>query len=283
MTSDVHITVLVDNEAGDGLVGEHGLSLWIETAGQRIVFDTGRGGALLGNAAKLGIPLDETDVMVLSHGHYDHTDGLPEALELAPAARVVVHRDAFVTRYSIGSLGHAKAVGASGLVRATIKGRADEGVTMSARPVRIMPHVGVTGTIARATTFEDVGGPFFLDAGGRTSDPIMDDQALWIETKEGLVVCVGCCHAGLINTLKAVQRASGVSRLRAVVGGFHLLHASEERMRRTVEALRSMAPEMLAPCHCTGGSAVGRLQEAFGERVSACRSGTTFQFGSISD
>jgi len=276
--SDLQITVLVDNEAGDGLVSEHGLSFWIEIAGERILFDTGQGSALLGNARKLGVPLDETDVMVLSHGHYDHTDGLPDALTLAPEARVIVSQGALVTRYSIHPSRPAKAVGVSDAARAAIEKRSAEKVTWSASPVPIAPNITVTGPIARETTYEDVGGPFFLDEGGQTPDPITDDQALWIDTAEGLIVCAGCCHAGLINTLNAVRNAGGKSRIRAVIGGFHLLHASAERLERTLDALRAMSPQMLVPCHCTGRQAVRRLQEVFGDRVSDCRSGMKFRF-----
>jgi 7,8-dihydropterin-6-yl-methyl-4-(beta-D-ribofuranosyl)aminobenzene 5'-phosphate synthase len=280
MRTDVQITVLVDDEAGKGLAREHGFSLWIEADGKRILFDTGQGGVLLGNAEKLGIGLSETDVVVLSHGHYDHTDGLPGVVALATEARVVVHQDALVTRYSIRSSGPPKAVGMSSETRAALKGLPVGRITWSAQQVMVTPSMGVTGTIARATSFEDTGGPFFLDAHGRTADPIMDDQALWIDTGEGVVVCVGCCHAGLINTLHAVQRASGTARIRAVVGGFHLLSASERRLGRTLDALRSIGPEMLVPCHCTGQEAIGQLQEAFGDLVSIGCSGVTFRFAS---
>ena len=275
MMSDVQVTVLVDDKAGDGLRREHGFSLWIETGGKRILFDTGQGGVLVVNAQKLGVRLEETDAIVLSHGHYDHTDGLGEVLGVATEAQVVVHRDAFVTRYSLRSSDGPKAIGVSEAARRAIRQVPAEKVTWSARPVTVMAKVGVTGTIARATSFEDTGGPFFLDAQGQTSDPIMDDQALWIDTGEGLLVCVGCCHAGLINTLHAVQRASGTARIRAVIGGFHLLNASADRLGQTLHALRSIAPEMLVACHCTGDPAVRQLQERFGDRVSVGRCGMT--------
>jgi len=282
MASDVRITVLVDNEAGEGLVAEHGLSFWIETAGKRILFDTGQGDALRPNARRLGVPLNKADVIVLSHGHYDHADGLPDVVAQAPQAQMVVHPDAFVARYSIHPSRPARAVGIAAAARAAIEQLPVEKVIWSDRPVSIAPQVGVTGPIARATDFEDVGGPFFLDEGGQEPDPITDDQALWIETAEGLVVCVGCCHAGLINTLQAVRRASGISRIRAVIGGFHLLHAGQDRLERTVDALRSMAPQTLIPCHCTGSEAQRRLRESLGESVLPCCSGATFSLTSES-
>lgn len=278
MSAAIEITVLVDNEAGTGLVSEHGLSLWIETAGKRILFDTGRGGALMPNARKLGVPLDETDVIVLSHGHYDHADGLPDILPCVPGVCMVMHPNGLVPRYSVGTSGPARAVGISAAARAALAQIPTENVIWSEKPVLISGHVGVTGFVPRETAFEDVGGPFFLDEAGQEPDPIRDDQALWIDTAEGVVVCAGCCHSGLINTLHAVQRAAGTSRIRAVIGGFHLLHAGAERLERTLDALRSLAPDVLIPCHCTGKEAVQCLQDAFGERVSACHSGLTFRF-----
>lgn len=274
----VTVTVLVDNEAGDGLTAEHGLALWIEAAGQRILFDTGQGGALVPNARKLGVALETTDVIILSHGHYDHTDGLPAALDLGPGARVVMHPESLVTRYSIKSSGPARAVGVSAATRAAIERVPAERITWSAQPLVVTPNVAVTGTIARRSEFEDVDGPFYLDERRERPDLIVDDQALWVNTAEGLIVCVGCSHAGLINTLNAVREAAGTSRIRAIIGGFHLLNARGPRLEQTFAALQLMSPELLVPGHCTGRKAVDGLRRAFGSRVSACRCGIRFQF-----
>jgi 7,8-dihydropterin-6-yl-methyl-4-(beta-D-ribofuranosyl)aminobenzene 5'-phosphate synthase len=116
------------------------------------------------------------------------------------------------------------------------------------------------------TACEDTGGPFFLDTGAHRPDPIDDDLALWIDTPTGLVVCVGCAHAGLVNTLVQVQRLTGGRRVRAVIGGFHLVNADQERLDRTIEALRTLAPDEIMPCHCTGEAAIRTLVAAFGER-----------------
>lgn len=91
-------------------------------------------------------------------------------------------------------------------------------------------------------------------------------------------MCVGCCHAGLINTLNYVRRLSGVSAIRAVIGGFHLVSADENRMAQTILALRSLHPEKLIPCHCTGEKALRELEKAFEGRVLSAEAGRAFHF-----
>ena len=149
------------------------------------------------------------------------------------------------------------------------------------RPVMLSDRIGLTGPIPRVTGFEDTGGPFFLDPEGESPDPIEDDLALWIRTDDGLVVCAGCSHAGIVNTLDYVRGLAGGARVRAVIGGLHLLEASSQRMDRTIAALRLLEPDFLVPCHCTGEKAVAALKEAFGERVSPGAAGMTFRFGPL--
>lgn len=102
MTAEyVNITILVDNKAGLGLVGEHGLSLWIECGGHKILFDTGQGLALPFNAYKLGADLESADILVLSQGHYDHTGGVFHVLQRNPEVHVYCHPAAVLPRYSL--------------------------------------------------------------------------------------------------------------------------------------------------------------------------------------
>jgi 7,8-dihydropterin-6-yl-methyl-4-(beta-D-ribofuranosyl)aminobenzene 5'-phosphate synthase len=276
---NAQITTLVNNQAVPELLAEHGLSFWIESEGLRILFDTGSGETLMENAQQLGIPLDKTDVIVLSHGHYDHTGGLAEVLKSAPSARLVMHPNAKISRYSVHDSEPPRPIGMPPLAQAAIDRRNPSfAITWSTHAVSLSTTVGVTGPIPRRSPFEDVGGPFFLDQQGQKEDPLLDDQALWIRTPRGLVVCVGCCHAGIVNTLNHVCRLSGVSSVYAVLGGFHLLQANEERLRLTMNALSDISPEILAPCHCTGDMAIHTLKETFQERVVPCEAGTEFQF-----
>lgn len=274
----VRITILVDDRAAAGLDAEHGFSLWIETARGRILFDTGASGALASNAAALGADLGLAGAIVLSHGHYDHTGGLARALGRAPHAHVYCHPAIARPRWSLrGGAPKRAQVPADSL--AALRRLPPQQLHWTEKPAAPPGHAaGITGFIPRETDFEDTGGPFFLDAEGRCADALEDDQALWLETEEGLVVCAGCCHAGLVNTLQYILRLNPGSKIRAVIGGFHLLHASGERLRRTVEFLRTLRVDLVVPCHCTGAEAVRALAAGLEARVSAGAAGSNYAF-----
>jgi 7,8-dihydropterin-6-yl-methyl-4-(beta-D-ribofuranosyl)aminobenzene 5'-phosphate synthase len=272
------ITILVDNKADQGLTSEHGFSAWIEAAGRRLLFDTGQGPALPGNAERLNVDLRAADILVLSHGHYDHTGGIPLVVELAPAVQVYLHPAATGPRYSIRD-GVARSIAMPQAAKAALESIPGGGVHWITKPAEVAAGAGVTGPIPRLTDYEDVGGPFFIDPEGVNGDPIVDDQALWIRTDRGLVVVIGCGHAGLINTLRHVRRLSGEPRVHAVMGGFHLANASSLRLERTVAALRAADPDLVVPCHCTGDAAAERLRQTLGERVVPGSAGARYTFG----
>jgi 7,8-dihydropterin-6-yl-methyl-4-(beta-D-ribofuranosyl)aminobenzene 5'-phosphate synthase len=260
-TPSVRITVLVEDRSSRGdLIAEHGLSLWVEADGLRILFDTGQSGAFLSNAHVLGVAAERPDALVLSHGHYDHTGGLPFLSGDHEPARLYLHPAAVTPRYSRRPSASPKPIGMPSASAAAIN-RMGRRVVWTNEPTRISDHVGVAGPIPRNTTYEDTGGPFFLDPQCSKPDRIIDDQALWIETPRGPVVVLGCAHAGVVNTLDHLAALLGATHFYAVVGGMHLLHANEERLDKTVRALKRYSVEVLAPCHCTGTAAINYLKD----------------------
>ncbi len=262
----VKITILVDNRAGGGLASEHGLSLWIETPAARILFDTGQSSAALAdNARALKADLSRADFVALSHGHYDHAGGLPLAARLAPHSKVCWHPAASRLRYSVRGGEPARAIGIPPESEAALAALPPGRVLKAASPVELFPGAWLTGPVPRESG-EDTGGPFYLDPGGKTPDPLEDDLALWVQTPAGVVVCAGCSHAGLVNTLNFVRRLADAP-VRAVIGGFHLQGATPLRMIQTVTALRELSPELIVPCHCTGEEPSATLRAALGSRV----------------
>jgi len=263
MKTDVQITVLVDNVAWrPDVQAQHGLSLGIEYGGKRILWDTGQSDVLSANAQSLGVDLAQTDSIALSHGHYDHSGGLPFVLSVARKANIWSHPSATLSRFSRKETLHPV-----GMPSLSVE-------LLQSRPVHWIKtwtsiHEGVflTGAIPRKTPYEDTGGAFFLDADCRIPDTLPDDQALVAQCSKGLVVILGCAHSGVVNTLDYVHQKMSGQPVYAVIGGMHLSKASQVRLDYTVQTLKQYDVQIVLPLHCTGEEAMCYLRTALPGRV----------------
>jgi len=262
----LRITVVAENVAGArGLLAEHGLACWVEADGRNILFDTGQGLILSHNAKALGIDLGLTHGVVLSHGHYDHTGGLPGVLQYLRRAIVYVHPAALQPKFGRRQGDPRRTIGGPIPTVDAIRPHVAD-VVFTDGPTQVADGVWVTGEIPRRTDFEDTGGGFYLDEACQTPDPLVDDQALYIESVRGTVVLLGCAHAGLVNTLDYVVELTGRDRIQAVIGGMHLVNASQERIAKSLEALRRYDVRVIGPAHCTGLPATARMLSKWPDR-----------------
>ena len=151
-------------------------------------------------------------------------------------------------------------------------------MTWTKQPTEVFDGVFVTGEIPRRTDYEDTGGPFFRAGECQQEDALLDDQAMFFESRLGTVVLLGCGHAGVINTLRYVQELTGAKPIHTVIGGMHLVKATPDRMDRTLGGLRQLDVQRLGPTHCTGSAATAELWSSLRERCFSCAVGTTTEF-----
>jgi len=276
----VKLTVLCDNAVGIvGGIGEHGYAIFIETEGPPYLFDTGSGVGILSNSKLLEKDLRSVKKIFLSHGHYDHTGGLADVLDVAHPVSVYAHPAIFDEKYSVSKKDdrtESKFIGIPQR-RALLEAKgAHFQIDTDFREVG--EGIFLTGEIPRVTGFEagedrlkvKLNDAFIIDA-------FPDDQALVLSTKRGLVVLLGCSHAGTINTLRYIQSKFKDEPLHAVIGGTHWGFMEEKDFASSIEMLKKMDINMIGVSHCTGIPVAHRLMSEFGDRAFYASVGTVIE------
>jgi 7,8-dihydropterin-6-yl-methyl-4-(beta-D-ribofuranosyl)aminobenzene 5'-phosphate synthase len=259
VTPQLSLTVLVENTTLTDryFCGEPGLSFLIETEGKKILFDTGYSDLFLENAGKMGISLLDLDMVVLSHGHLDHSGGLfplirymtRSIIEGMPVKKplLVAHPWCFYPRPKspVPDTG-------TGLSEQNLSRFFDMCTTTV--PRYLTKNLVFLGEIERNFEFERVDPgvrKIILPDGSVKEDHILDDSALAFRTRGGLVIITGCSHAGICNIAEQAQSVCGEPRVLDIIGGLHLLLPDPYRLKKTAEYLRDLHLKSLHACHCT--------------------------------
>ena len=257
------ITILCENSVGpiSGTLGEHGFSALVETDSETLLWDTGQGFTLLHNAQRMNKNLHSLMHVALSHGHYDHSGGLLPLLRTCGPKHIFAHPSVFTPRYRYKDNGESLSLGMP-YPREYLEGQGAV-FELYEQYREILPGIFTTGQIPRTSDFETGDSGLFTDTCGCARDPFEDDQSLVIETPEGLVLLLGCCHSGLLNTMEHVSSRTGRSDFHAVIGGTHLGFCTAEQLDRTIKELKKWKIGRLSVSHCTGFAAAARLKAEF--------------------
>jgi 7,8-dihydropterin-6-yl-methyl-4-(beta-D-ribofuranosyl)aminobenzene 5'-phosphate synthase len=274
-------------QTDDALLGEHGFSALVTVSkggrSTRVLFDAGRTpDGMVENMRRLELSPREIDIIVLSHGHWDHTTGMDGLVrELGrPSMPVLIHPE-FWSRRRVAFPGR-EPVELPTTSRSALAGAGFEIVEERQPSFLLDGSLLVTGEVDRTTDFErGFPGHQAHRHGEWEPDPlILDDQALVAHVRgHGLVVLTGCGHSGIINILRYVRKRTGEDRIHAVLGGFHLSgRAFEPIIGATCEAFMEVAPDFLVPAHCTGWAAQRALAERFPDAFIQNSVGTRYEF-----
>ena len=253
----MNLTVLVDNNTfiDQYFIGEPAVSYFIEAEDKKILFDAGYSDIFLSNAQKLGIDLLDLDMIVLSHGHLDHTWGLFHLVRYYSENRwlgrqvkkpvLIAHPAVFAARSyqsdpEIGSV----------LKEETLSKFFN--IHFTKDPYPLTDHLIFLGEIERLNAFEaqeNIG--MVMQDGYNLPDMIVDDTALAYQTDAGLVIVTGCSHSGICNIVEYSKKVTGEQRVIDIIGGFHLLNPSTAQLQGTVDYIKCQNTDQVHACHCT--------------------------------
>jgi 7,8-dihydropterin-6-yl-methyl-4-(beta-D-ribofuranosyl)aminobenzene 5'-phosphate synthase len=275
----VRVTVLSTMLSG-GYNGEWGFAAMVELDGRRILFDTGsRPETVLNNLREMKMDLAGVPSVILTHHHRDHTGGL------VTLRRDVMGRDAkaIATAYGgKGILAERRPANDFVLVKGEYESTGARVVEVD-KPLELAPHVWLTGPVPRVHNERNwSGGTRLRKEGVESEDTLPEDQALVVDTERGLVVVSGCGHAGIVNTLTYARKVVRMAPVHAVIGGFHLFDANEEKLAWTAKELEPMGIQYFLAAHCTGVESTVRLRELMklpAERMTIAQVGRKFEFG----
>ncbi len=268
------LTILCENSVGVpfDVIGEHGFSCFVETDKGNYLFDTGQGFSILQNSLALKKDLRSIDAVMISHGHYDHTGGLPAVLKLKGQVDIYGHNEMFARRtWSKGTV--TRDIGIP--YRRTYLESLGARFKLNTGMVEIASGIYLSGEIPRKSTFEkDDANMTLISNNGRQihPDPLLDDLSMLIETERGLVIVLGCAHAGMVNIINYAIEQLNNEQIFAIIGGTHLGFSTDEQFDETLKVIDKYNIKHVGVSHCTG------LEKA---SLMHARLGRRFFFGSV--
>ncbi len=269
-----------------GMHGEHGLAYHIETTvdgkNHFFLFDFASDPqGVKNNIELLKLDLKKIEAMALSHDHFDHQAALVELLkakrdEIPRGVPFYVGEQFFIGTFARFPDGQIRSIFA--LKREDIEGLGIVKIIEVKKPTPIVQGAYLTGKVEQVTDYEKIPPMFVKKSGDQyIQEDFIGEQAIVFNAKgKGLVVLSACAHRGIVNTVKQAQRMSGIEKVHAVIGGFHLTGAKPELIQRTIADIKAVRPDYIVPIHCTGYEAIAAFRREMPDQFILNTAGTSY-------
>lgn len=276
----ISFTFLSENKTENSRIkAEFGLSIYIETDSMNILFDTGASDIFYDNSQRLGVDLKDADACVISHGHYDHANGVPKFCDVNSKSRIYIHRNSFGKTYGAvnGKISHDPC----GLewTEAEME-RISKRLHLTDGPVWLNEDVVISGTIPDLAP-PNLTEEFYRlsDDGSFQKDDMSHEQFLAIRNHEdGIYIFSACSHKGIEAVLKFACELFPNDPIAVVVAGMHLFKADLDEIHSVAEIIKEFNPRLVFPVHCTGIGAIFEFKKEFGEKCIIATAGDSFRF-----
>lgn len=283
----VSIYTIIEDHAGYDapFYAQHGICFLLEIVSKeikkRILFDTGQSAEpILHNMKILGIDPKTIDMIFLSHCHYDHTKGLNKMLEAIGKYNIpiVAHPEIFRSNFVLSPFKRQ-----IGMLEENTRENIEKNggkLVLTSDPFQLMNGVLSTGEIKDRIEFEEEGSTEFYTLKNQKvcKDNMPDDMSLILKLSDGILVISGCSHAGIVSITNKARKIAGNSGIKAIIGGFHLIDAKEEKIDRTINELKRMGVQNIFTGHCTGLKAECAFQKVWRDKFEKLYSGKIISF-----
>lgn len=275
----IKFTFLSENKTYGSCNAEFGLSIFIETDEKKILFDTGASYMFADNAKHCHVDLTSVEAAVISHGHYDHTNGVPEFARINKTAPIYIHKDAFGHFYGMtdGEIDDYEC----GILWTFAEKQALEGrLKYTDGPLWLTKNIVISGTIPSLPGTVPTEHFFNKNARGvMVPDPMNHEQFLAIRNgDQGVFLFSGCSHKGIIPAIVYCKTLFPGEKIAGIIAGMHLYSASDDMRKMVVDKVVAENPDMVMPVHCTGMEAICMLKEKLGDRCVIASAGDHYEY-----
>lgn len=266
-------TLMEDTPLNSDYESEHGFSLYIETEKHKILFDTGASNLFEKNAKKLNVSLQDIDLVIISHGHYDHGGGLSSFLEKNSKAKIYIHNKAFEKHYSKRLNGNIEDIG----IDPTLKN--NPRIIFTGNSYKIDEELELFSNVTERKLFSSCNYSLFMEKEHElVNDTFEHEQNLIIKDNDKLILIAGCAHNGIINIINHFVSLKGISP-EYVFGGFHLYNHGANKTEdleivTTIGKLLNQTPTIYYTGHCTGKEAFFKLKDIMRDQIQYLSAGT---------